>query len=84
MFKHDEVMKTVYLVRHGQSLHNIEAVYQSQDVALSIEGREQVGKIVVPFCDEQKMTKQNKKKKQENVHVSLLAVCKELDLATDS
>jgi broad specificity phosphatase PhoE len=36
-----EVLKTVRLVRHGQSEHNIAPIYQAEDVSLSEAGREQ-------------------------------------------
>lgn len=51
MISPDKILKTVYLVRHGQSLHNIEAVYQSQSVALSDTGREQAKLIAERVSD---------------------------------
>lgn len=51
MPNYDEVLKTVYLVRHGQSEHNIAPVYQSQDVSLSDEGRNQARLIAERVSD---------------------------------
>ena len=47
----DEALKTVYLVRHGQSEHNVAAIYQSQDVKLSDVGREQARLIAERISD---------------------------------
>ena len=51
MASYDEVLKTVYLVRHGQSEHNIAPIYQSQNVRLSSEGREQASLIAERVSD---------------------------------
>lgn len=45
------ILKTVYLVRHGQSLHNAIPVFQAKDVALSGEGRSQADKIAERATD---------------------------------
>lgn len=39
------IQKTVYLVRHGQSEHNVEPVFQSPESPLSVHGRKQAGYI---------------------------------------
>lgn len=41
----DHPQKTVYLVRHGQSEHNISPVYQGKDAPLSTAGLAQADKI---------------------------------------
>ena len=45
------ILKTVYLVRHGQSEHNVTPVFQSQDVKLSDAGREQARLIAERVSD---------------------------------
>ena len=51
MINQDKILKTVYLVRHGQSEHNIAPVYQSQDVKLSSAGRKQAKLIAERISD---------------------------------
>lgn len=51
MVNQDKILKTVYLVRHGQSEHNIAPVFQSQDVRLSDAGREQARLIAERVSD---------------------------------
>lgn len=51
MSDHDTILKTVYLVRHGQSEHNVAPVFQSQDARLSDVGREQARLIAERVSD---------------------------------
>lgn len=51
MSDYDTILKTVYLVRHGQSLHNALPVFQAKDAALSDTGREQAGKMAKRATD---------------------------------
>lgn len=51
MSDYDTILKTVYLVRHGQSEHNILPVFQAKGAPLSDTGREQASKIAKRASD---------------------------------
>ena len=44
-----EVKKTIYFVRHGQSVDNVLPVFQAADSALSDEGKEQAAEVAERF-----------------------------------
>ena len=51
MSDYDTILKTVYLVRHGHSEHNIAPIFQAKGAALSNTGRKQASKIAKRATD---------------------------------